>query len=176
MLKREPGHTELRYNALNLHGSRANLYASLGRHAEAVADWDRVIEYNDVPEDRLAYHLSRIMALVRTSDYARGVAEAEELARGQAGSKPLAGADLYNFACVFALASTAAKNDERLKPIEQTRRADSYADSALVWLTRASNAGFFEDPKYCEHALRDADLASLRERDEFQKLVRSKSR
>ena len=176
VLKREPGHTELRYNALNLHGSRANLYASLGRHAEAVADWDRVIEYNDVPEDRLAYRLSRIMALVKTPDYARGLAEAEELARGQAGSKPLAGADLYNFACVFALASTAAKNDERLEPVEQTHRADSYAGSALVWLSRASNAGFFEDPMYCEHALRDADLASLRERDEFQKLVRSKSR
>jgi tetratricopeptide (TPR) repeat protein len=171
-LKREPGHTELRYNALNMHGSRANLFTSLGRHAEAVADWDRVLELNDIPEDRLAYRLSRIMALIRTADYARGVAEAEDLAGLQSASIPMIGADLYNYACVFGLASTAASNDKSLEPAERKGRGDSYAGSALRWLERAAEAGFLNDAKNCEHARSDPDLAPLHGRAEFEKLLR----
>ena len=50
-LSQDPADSTLRYNALNLHGSRANLLAALGRHAEAVADWDRVPS-NDDPKNR----------------------------------------------------------------------------------------------------------------------------
>ena len=71
MLTREPNDTAYRYGALNLHGSRANLLMSLGRHAQAVADWDRVMELNDEPADRVTYRLLRILCLVRTANYER---------------------------------------------------------------------------------------------------------
>jgi len=172
VLKREPADTFLRYSALNLHGSRANLLALLGRHAEAVADWDRVIELNDEPADRTAFRLSRIMALVRTNDYPRGIAEAQDMTRTPAASNALTGGDLYNFACIFGLAAAAARDDNRLDPSERQRLADSYADTALDSLERAAGLGFFIDPKLREHARQDPDLAPLRGRAEFSKLVR----
>src|SRR5581483_230698 len=160
-LRREPGETTLRYNALNLHGSRANLLGSLGRYGEAVADWDRVIALNDEPADRPAYRLLRALALVKSDGYARGVAEAEELARGHPPSSPPAGADLYNYACLFSRASAAARDDTRLGPAERRRLAESYAGAAMDWLRRTAAVGFFDDPMNREHARGDADLAPL---------------
>jgi hypothetical protein len=174
-LKREPGETILRYSALNPHGSRANLLGSLGRHGEAIADWSRVIELNDEPADRAAYRLSRIMALLRTNDYARGVAGAQELARDQSSKSPPSGADLYNFACVFGLAADAGQNDNRLDAAERKRRHDAYAGSALDWLKRATATGFFDDPKNRDHARQDSDLASLHDNAEFSNLLRVQS-
>ncbi len=170
-LKREPADTLLRYTGLNLHGSRANLLALSGRHAEAVADWDRVIELNDEPAERTAFRLSRIMALVRTSGYPRGIAEAQAMARAPAASNPMAGRDLYNFACIFGLAAAAARDDKRLEPSERERLADSYTRAALDSLERAAGMGFFNDPKLRDHARQDPDLAPLRGRPEFSKLV-----
>ena len=171
-LGREPGEARLRSGALNLHGSRANLLGSLGRHREAVADWDRVIELCDDPADRTSYRFHRILTLVRTSDYVRGVREAEEAARGQSDRTPIAGTDLYNYACIFGLAAAAARADRRLDDAERRRLAESYSGTALAWLDRAAKKGFFDEPQNRVHARRDADLAPLRDRPEFRKLLR----
>lgn len=77
----------------------------------------------------------------------------------------------YNYACVFALASVAARADQRVAPAERQRRADSYARTALTWLKRAADTRFFDDPTHRDQARRDPDLASLRETSEFRKLV-----
>jgi tetratricopeptide (TPR) repeat protein len=175
-LSREPAETTLRYNALNLHGSRANLLATLGRHSDAVKDWDKVVELNDDPADRVSYRLLRILALVRTKDYARGVTEAVAISQAQSDSGKLAAADLYNYGCFFALASVAAEGDERLDPAERRRRAQSYAATSLDWLKRAGGTGFFNDPKNREHAGTDADLRPLRNLPEFRKLLEGGSR
>jgi tetratricopeptide (TPR) repeat protein len=174
-LEREPGETILRYTALNLHGSRANLLTSLGRHAEAVSDWDKVIELNDEPADRITYRLMRILELLRTKDYRRGISEALAVSTQQSDSGKLAGPDLYNYACIFGLASVAAQADDRLDASERRRRARAYADTSLKWLERAVGAGFFDDPKNRDHAARDSDLAPLRDRPEFRKLLRAGS-
>ncbi len=170
-LESEPNESVLRYDALNLHGSRANLHASLGRHTEAVADWDKVIELNDDPVNRISCRLMRILELLRTKDYARGVAEALAVSQQQSDSRTLAGADLYNYGCIFALASVAAKADNRLDHAERRRLAQSYANTSLEWLKRASGAGFFSIPSNREHAAQDIDLAALRKRPEFAKLL-----
>ncbi len=161
---------------MSLHGSRANLLPSLGRHSEAVADWDKVLELNDDPADRLSYHLFRILALVRTKDYARGVEEAISVSQEQSGSRKIAAADLYNDACIFALASAAAGNDAHLDPAECRRGALSYADTLLEWLKRAAATGFFDDPKTRDVAANDADLAPLRDRPDFRKLLEGRSK
>ena len=46
---------------------------------------------------------------------------------------------------------------------------------AILAQTRAQG-GFFDDPKLREHARLDPDLTALRERAEFQKLLRDESR
>jgi hypothetical protein len=57
-LRREPDHTMLRYSARSLHGSSANLGASPGRRAEAVADRDQVVALDDVPAYRIVLRAS----------------------------------------------------------------------------------------------------------------------
>ena len=171
MLQSEPNESVRRYDALNHHGSRANLHVSLGRHIEAVADWDKVIELNDDPVYRISCRLMRILELLRTKDYARGVAEALDVSQQQSDSRTLAGADLYNYGCIFALARVAASADSRLDHAERRRLAQSYADTSLEWLKRASGSGFFRIPSNRAHAAQDTDLAAVRSRPEFAKLL-----
>ena len=102
-----------------------------------------MIELNDEPGDRVAYRLMRMMSLVRTREYARGVADAGELAQLQNAASPHSGADLYNYACVFGLAASSARNDARIEPAERKRRADQYVTLAIDWLSKAAAAGFF---------------------------------
>jgi len=63
-LKIEPASAPLRSTALSLHGTRANLLGTLGRHPEAVADRKRVIELNDDPARRAEFRLLHIIALI----------------------------------------------------------------------------------------------------------------
>ena len=93
---------------MNLHGSRATLLSSQGRHAEAVADWDQVLALNDVPANEASYRLSRLLSLLKAGDHARAVVEIERIARPEQGGSPPTGTDLYNLACFYALASSAA--------------------------------------------------------------------
>ena len=119
----------------------------LGRHAEAIADWDRVVEFNDDPAVSAGYRLLRVLCLVRTAHYQRGVDEANALAAELTRSNPPSAADLYNVACGFALASATAANDGRAETAERLRRSTSFEDAAMSWLNRAADLGFFTDPK-----------------------------
>ncbi len=176
VLRREPADPTFRLGALNLHGSRANLLMSLGRHAEAVADWDRILELNDEPADRVTYRLFRVLCLVRTAHYQRGVDELNTLAADLPRSNPPVAADLYNVACALAVASATAAKDERVEPAERLRRSTSFADAAMSCLNRTSGLGFFNDAKNREQARTDVDLAALRNRADFGKLLAGEPR
>ena len=79
LLSSQPDHKDPRLAAMNLHGSRATLLSSQGRHAEAVADWDQVLALNDVPADEASYRLSRLLSLLKAGDHARAVVEIERV-------------------------------------------------------------------------------------------------
>ncbi len=111
------------------------------------------------------------MARLRSNNYSRAVAEAQDLARTSSASHPLAGGDLYNLACSFALASMAARADKQLSFAERQRLAKSYAATALEWLERTAESGFLEDPDHRDQARRDPDLGPLRDTSEFRKLL-----
>jgi hypothetical protein len=72
------------------------------------------------------------------------------------------GYQLYNGACVSALAAAAS---------EDARQREARAAQALVLLRRAREAGFFKDPGAVEHLKKDAGLQALRPREEFKKFV-----
>jgi hypothetical protein len=63
---------------------------------------------------------------------------------------------LYNFSCIFAVASAETPGGKR-----------EYADRAVDLLTKAVKAGFTD----VVHIRRDTDLDSLRGREDFKKLV-----
>ena len=62
----------------------------------------------------------------------------------------------YNFSCLYSLASTKRAENEK-----------AYADRAMELLQKAVEAGWDE----AAHTANDADLAPLRDRDDFKKLL-----
>jgi hypothetical protein len=65
-------------------------------------------------------------------------------------------AQLYSFACVCARANAATAEQKK-----------QHADRAVELLRRAVKAGFAD----ADRAAADADLAALRDRDDFKKLL-----
>jgi hypothetical protein len=72
------------------------------------------------------------------------------------------GAVLCDSACVCARAAASAPEGER---------QEAYAGQALALLRRAQAAGFFKDRAKIERLKKDSDLAPLRQREDFRKLV-----
>jgi tetratricopeptide (TPR) repeat protein len=171
LIQSRPALETPRTTALNLHGSRANVLDSLGRYSEAACDWDRVIELNRVSADVPSYRLLRAFALVRAGDCKRGMAGIEDLARVLAKGKATAGADLYNIACLFALASKAARGDSSLAQRERDQLANAYASSALEWLRRCAATGFLRDAANRANAVKDPDLDTIRNAPEFASIL-----
>jgi tetratricopeptide (TPR) repeat protein len=100
---------------------------------------------------------------VGRGDHARAAAAADELAR--LGCDPPG--DSYNAACLVCRCVTLAAKDARLAEAKRKELAQSYADRAMVLLRQAVARGF----KDTAHMKKDADLESLRSREDFQKML-----
>jgi tetratricopeptide (TPR) repeat protein len=133
------------------HGSRALAYDQLKKYAEAVKDWDKVVELSPEPEQP-QYRAYRVNSRLRAGQIVEAVAEVEELTKARKWSAE----QWYDFACVYAVASgqVGAKKEE-------------YADRAIELLRQAVKAGF----KDAAHLRKDTDLDALRDRADFTKLV-----
>ena len=143
-----------RLHLRNAYWSRAMALMDLKRSAEAVKDWGRAIELEEGPYMR-ELHLRRADALARSGNY-RGAAADAEIATGQGKLPPEL---LYNCACVFSICSAACKDD--------AARAREYADQAMAVLTQAVAAGHAD----LAQLKADDDLAPLRSREDFKRLV-----
>ena len=135
--------------------TRAMTLSGLDRYAQALEDWDRALEL-DNGRYHLQLRLRRASNLLNLKDHARAAADAAAIA----GTSTATAEDLYNAACVYALCSQLASADAPL--------ADSYAGHA-VRLLRLAVAKGFDD---VEHMKQDADLETLRSREEFQQLIK----
>jgi tetratricopeptide (TPR) repeat protein len=164
VLRQEPQHFTARHMLKNAHGTRAQALERLGRFADAVKDWDSVVEFA-AGSDRWQYRLSRALARVRAGEHVAAVAEARELAT-QPGHSLV---ERYNLACVFALASGAARGDTRLPSDRRAVLAEEYATQAMGELEGVRAAGYFRDNPALLQT--DSDLDSLRGRLEFDKLL-----
>jgi serine/threonine protein kinase len=139
-------------------------YAAVSRHAEALPLIDEVL----ATANRRGVHPRLIPKMIdlrlrpfqKAGDAAgcRATAEIwEKLNRTDAGS-------LYYAACFRAV--TAAVQAKAKEP-DAARLAKEDADKAMAWLTRAVAAGVTN----VAHIRKNADLAFLRDREDFQKLV-----
>jgi hypothetical protein len=155
--QQDPQDTFARSVACDAHRGRAEALDDLKRHAEALTDWDQAIELSP-PAGRPQFLLGRARSRVLAGDTAAAVAEADALTEGPATSGPI----WYDAACVYALAAAAAGEDGQ---------REAHAGRAVALLRRARAAGYFKNPARVEHLKRDADLAPLRPREDFQKFV-----
>jgi tetratricopeptide (TPR) repeat protein/tRNA A-37 threonylcarbamoyl transferase component Bud32 len=145
---------------------RAWALTDLGRHAEALRDWDRGLE-GAGGADRDALRMGRALSLAHLGDHVRAVAEVTELA-GKARDD---GDVLYHAACVHALSSAAALKDSRPAPTDRAARAEQYSVEAVELLRKARAAGYFNSPARIGQLTKDVSLAPLRSCEDFQKLV-----
>ena len=148
---KDPRNALAKQYLVNTHGNRAVARGQVGQFAEAVADWDRVIELSP-KQDHPRIRVFRVAARAKTEQLAEAVAEVDELAKSPLWSA----AQWYDFACVYAVASGKLAD-----------KKTEYADAAMELLAKAVKAGY----KDAAHMKADTDLDSLRERDDFNKLV-----
>jgi serine/threonine protein kinase/tetratricopeptide (TPR) repeat protein len=141
----------------NVSANRARALDRLGRHADAVRDWDRAIELA-AGLQRTQFRCLRAHDLAHTADRAQALTAANELA----GRDDLSAEALYALACVFALA--VAKADD-------PRSQDAHAERAVALLARAHAAGMFKTPAQREGVAKDPDFGVLRAREDFQRLL-----
>jgi serine/threonine protein kinase len=154
---------DYRSNLAETYRNLGLLFADLGNRSEAEQALQRAISIwaqlvTDVPTDpyyRLALVTSRTnQALwrVKAGQVTEAVAELAELAK----LPNLDWENWYNFACCYALASG-----------KSAQKKQEYADRAMELLNRAVQAGY----KDAAQMKQDAELESLRDRDDFKKLL-----
>jgi tetratricopeptide (TPR) repeat protein len=158
VLEKEPRLVKARLFLRNSHWGRADTLGKLNRHREALSDWDRALELSPPPQ-RPMVQMGRALGLVRAGETARATQAADELL---AGAK-LAPGILYDAACLFTLAAAAVHDDAPLR--------ERHAVRAVELLSQAQAQGYFRQTGRVEHLKKDDDLATLRERDDYRKLL-----
>jgi serine/threonine protein kinase len=165
-LRREPTYFPARSRAYNAHGLRAQICEGLGRFADAVKDWDRVVELDDLPDPWIRRAV-RALALAAAGEHARATAEADALA-----ADPKVSPDgLSVLAGAYSRSSRAAQTDARLPAAECTRLAERYASRAIALLQKIQRQGYFKDAAHAKTLRTDEDFQPLRGREDFQKLL-----
>ncbi len=130
---------------------RATAYDALTRHAEAIKDWDRVIELSS-PVEQGSMRAGRAISRLQAGQVVEAVAEVAELTKREGWPAE----QWYDFAGVYSVASG-----------KIAERKQEYADRAMDLLRRAVKAGY----KDGAHMAKDADLDPLRDRDDFKMLL-----
>jgi serine/threonine protein kinase len=136
--------------------ARARALDRLKRYPEALAEWDRAIPLQQ-PEMRPNLTLERAATLVRSGDPIQAIAVAAKFAAEPKATAPI----LYDAACVFALVA------DRPSDAGNSLSREECAKRAVALLQQAIAKGW----KNAEHMKKDDDLKSLRERDDFKKLL-----
>jgi serine/threonine protein kinase/tetratricopeptide (TPR) repeat protein len=139
----------------NSHEGRAGALDRLGRHAEALLDWDRAIELDEGP-GRNTVRMGRAASLVRSGQVIQGVTAAESMLQ----SPHLSEGAIYVGAAVFSLASAATRRD--------AKKSDAYASRAVLLLRQAFSRGY----KDVADVNRNTDLEPIRNREDFRQLLR----
>jgi tetratricopeptide (TPR) repeat protein len=137
----------------NSHANRAMAYDALHQYAEAVQDWDRVVEFSP-PQEQPSWRARRAASRLQAGQAAEAVAEVAELTKMGTWNA----GQWYDFACVYALASGKVADKKQ-----------EYADRAMQLLHQAVKAGW----KDAAHMKKDTDLDSLRQREDFKKLMQA---
>jgi serine/threonine-protein kinase len=161
VLAKDPKQRTARYFMSGTCQVSAVAFSLLGRHKEAFEVWELGLKYID-PQGRENHQMIFALLKARTGQHASAVQEAGKLL--QTSGDPLM---LSNGFAVYALAATAVSKDAGIPEPKRQELAKLYADRAMETLRQAVAKGY----KDIANLKSDPDLASLRSRDDFKKLL-----
>jgi|GEM_PF-2049943 len=155
-----------RHFLVNQHRQRAGVLAGLRRYAEAIADWDHVVQYGgDLSE--LREQLLCALCRAHVGQHARATSEAEALTKSQRFNDEM----WYRLAAIYAVSTGEVRKDATLIPEVQAKLANSYSTRAMDLLTKTRQNGFFGKESAVEVLRKDSDFDSLRDRADFKALL-----
>jgi serine/threonine-protein kinase len=147
---------------------RTDALTALGRHAEALKDWDRIFGELDVPSVvRSDNRMARAECLARNGDHGGATAEAEQLVRQASLGSHSPGRLLLRAATVHGLSAEAARRDDNLGEAERSRLAEAYAARGVALLRQAKQATLAE----LKALQKNKDLTLLCAHEDFKKLL-----
>jgi serine/threonine protein kinase len=165
VLAKNPRHEEARSVLRESHAGRATVLAKLGRYPEAMAAWDKAIEFDPGP-GREQLRESRLYAMARSGDHIQAAREAEQLAKETKSARIV-----YSAAEIHALAAAAARKDQKLDASTQDQFVQQYGARAVEFLHKAQAAGYFDTPQKLEDLLKEPDVEALRSREDFKEFL-----
>jgi tetratricopeptide (TPR) repeat protein len=168
VLAKQQQHAAARAYLVNAYEGRAEALTRLGRHADALQDWDRAVELAN-GNKRPLLCIQRAATQARPGKHAGALAEAKTLAEAKNATCGI----LYHAAGVYALSARAVLYETQLRESEKSRLVEGYAGQALVLLSRAREAGHFREAARSEALKKDADFEPLLSRADFQKFLAS---
>jgi hypothetical protein len=166
LLRNGPDRPDVRSALATFVGTRALLWVREERHDQALKDWERRSQLTDAPLPT-DVRLFRARSLAKQGEHIDAAVEVQAIA----GTVELASGTMYNLACALAISVSAAQQDKRLRLTASEARAEQYAKGALTWLRKSRDAGFFRIPGNIEQLRKDADLDSLRTREDFKQFL-----
>jgi tetratricopeptide (TPR) repeat protein len=151
----------------NAYYTRGLRLSARDKHAEALKDLDQALEIEGgAGRDVTRSQKARVLARQGLHDRA-----VEEVKRLQGDKSAPTGRTLFNAACIYSLAATAARSDRQALPAEPNKLAEQYAARALDLLGQARAAGFFNVSDNRQELKTEKDLDPIRPRDDFKKLL-----
>jgi eukaryotic-like serine/threonine-protein kinase len=137
---------------------RVDVYERLKQYDTAIADLTPLAALSK--KDATKWTLKRARLLVLTGKHSEATAEARQLVDGPA---KLTKGELYDTACVFALAVAAVNMD---KGLAEDRRKELIADhtrQAIATLQKAQASGYFATAREIDHLSKDKDFDAIRD-------------
>jgi serine/threonine protein kinase len=140
----------------NAHSARAEVLMRLGRHAEALGDWEKVLRL-DVQGDRRHMRMQRALTLAYLKEHVRATVEADAVARIQGLPAYL----LHDAASVHAVAAATVR--------DQADLSEKYAARAVALLRRAFEKNY---QAVADEVREGKHLDLLRSREDFRRLLK----
>jgi serine/threonine-protein kinase len=141
---------------------RSDALTRLNRHADAVPDWEQLVE-TAPPRERPGLRGQLARALAYSGNLQRAVAEAGALARTE-GTPPEM---LYDCATVHALVCKASRPGGWVAGVV----IEGHALRAVALLRQAQRGGLFRHPGVAAQLRKDPDFSALSQREDFRRLL-----
>ena len=145
----------------NAYWQRAETFRRLGRYAEAVDDWEHVLQFlgRNAGLERF-FRVQKALDLVRV-DPGAAVEELQHAlpANFADAPQPSDGEDCYNAACAYSLASANEQDAEK---------RERNAARAVELLRQSQTVGYFQNAAKAANVHKDTDLDPIRNREDFR--------